>query len=129
MLNYREPTEADLPRLEKDIANDPYHQGLDPKYWLTQIPGGTKSIAVEDKDGVVFFLRLENVMRAYIQFSKDVDPARTGEAVKECLAFVSAFGKKKGYTEIIFDSVSRVLIRFFKRLGFQEVKDNFQVKL
>lgn len=137
-LNHREVTEKDKEQLEKWVAADPDHSGLlTADFWIpprdaegNKIPG-TKCMSVEDENGVAFYLRLDNVMRVYVQFPPDAE--RDSERIKKALegSFLTIAGNahKLGYKEMIFNSVSKSLIRFFRKFGFNELKDTFQVEL
>ncbi len=137
-VTIREANESDLPRLSKWIAEDscPQHHGVDPRWWITnsfseEKPMGTRSLAVETPGGVVFYLKLENVMRCYIQFPPDVerDKEVTALALKRAFLEISAGAKHLGYHEMIFDSQSQGLVNLFTKFGFKEAQDNFLVRL
>lgn len=137
-ISIRPTKESDLPRLSKWIAEDtcPQHRGVDPKWWTNETfgetkPMGTKCFAVELPGGVVYYLKLENVMRCYIQFPPDSerDPEMTKLALKYAFAHISAGARQLGYHEMIFESQSRGLVNLFTTFGFKEAKDNFLVRL
>jgi len=135
-MNYTLPTEADLPQLTEWVSKDEHHKDiLKPDHFLPKIDKegkfekGIIYLKVEDEAGVAFYLRLSNVMRVEVQFPPDADPERTKIALKEAFAFVSLKAKAMGYKEMLFNSVSTHLIWFFKRLGFNPVKDHYKVSL
>jgi tRNA splicing endonuclease len=76
---------------------------------------GVKCLAVEDEKGVVFHLRVENVMRVYAQFppEQEIDHDRLHKALHESFLFVASGAKRMGYREMIFDSVSQNIDRVF----------------
>lgn len=137
-LNHREVTEQDKEQLEKWVAADPAHCGLlTADFWIptrdadgNKTPG-TKCFSVEDENGVAFYLRLDNVMRVYVQFPPDSerDSERIKKALEESFSTIAGNAHKLGYKEMIFNSVSKSLIRFFKKFGFKELQDTFQVEL
>lgn len=135
-LNHRESNEQDREQLTKWIDADPAHKDLfATDFWLPsedpEKKKGTKCLAVEDENGVAFYIRLDNVMRAYVQFppGEERDTERIKDALKNSFLFVASGAKRLGYKEMIFDSVSKPLIRFFKRMGFSELIDTFKVNL
>jgi len=137
-VNLRGVNESDIPRLSAWIAKDscPQHHDVKPEWWAADSqtlakPMGSKSIAVETVGGVVFYLKLENVMRCYIQFPPDVgnDKEITKLALKQAFYEISAGAKSLGYHEMIFDSQSKGLINLFGKFGFQEAKDQYSVRL
>lgn len=137
-LSLRHTSEADLPLLSNWIAKDscPQHNGVDPKWWLPEIREDEHAIrstciAVTDATGVLFYIKLENVMRCYIQFPPDGerDPQRTKDGLKFAFLNVAAGAKKLGYNEMIFESKSEGLVNVFTKFGFKEVKDNFLTRI
>lgn len=149
MLKYRPTTEADVPILKEWMAADQWHKDWKPEFWVEdpdpEKSKGIKCLAVSDAEGVVFFLRLQNVMRVFVQFppkpseqgsTPHVHPwpvlrnkVRVSVALKEAFGFISNWAKSKGYREMTFDSTSDLLIAFFKRLGFEPAKDFYKVEL
>lgn len=138
-IDFREPNEADLPQISRWIAEDscPQHHGVDPKFWLPEVDKdgnrvvGTESIAVTEDGKPVFYLRLENVMRCYIQFPPDAerDPLTTKIALKKAFLTVAAGAKANSYREIIFETKSEGLAGFFSKFNFAPVENNFLVRL
>ena len=135
-LNHRESSVTDLPKLQKWVDADLQHKNvLPPEFWIpsenTDERKGTKCLAIENDKGVMFFLRLENVMRVYVQFPPDgeYNPEEMKEALESSFRFIAPGAKKIGYKEMIFNSVSKSLIRFFRKFGFTELKDEYGVSL
>lgn len=135
-MEYRTPDEKDIPQLEEWVSQDVFHRGhLTAKHWIPakgadgQPEKGVRHLAVSDESGVVFYLRLTNVMRVEVQFPPAGDEIRVAGGLKEAFSFVSINAKKMGYKEMLFDSVSSHLISFFKKLGFEPVKDHYKVSL
>ena len=135
-MDYRIPDEKDIPQLEEWISQDVFHRDhLTPKHWIPVLDAegkpekGVRHLAVSDENGVVFYLRLTNVMRVEVQFPPAGEPLRVGKGLREAFSFVSLSAKKMRYKEMLFDSVSSHLISFFKKLGFEPVKDHYKVAL
>jgi hypothetical protein len=131
MIKFRDTNESDIPQLIEWSSKDscPFHRDVDPKFWLPE--EHAKCFAIEDEKGVVYYLRLENVMRCHIQFPPDDvrDKGRTALALKQAFVVVAAGAKKLGYKEFIFTSVSEGLIRLFKKFGFQKSENEFSARL
>lgn len=135
-LQYRESNEQDLEQIRSCVAEDSSKTNTTPEFFLPardengkNIPG-IKCIAVEDKHGVVFYLRLEQVMRVHVAFVPKNDYYRIREALKEAFIFIGSGAKKIGYHEMIFDSVSKLLVRFCQKfLGFSDQPNTLSTKL
>lgn len=129
MLTYTNATPDDLARLQNWVAADEFHKDtLSGEFWIPQPDvKGVKWLTVSDENGAVFNLRLENAMRVFVQFPPEPDVERTKNALKEAFAFISAGAKRLGYHEMLFDSVSKPLIRFFSKFGFKPMANTFKV--
>lgn len=135
-FEYRDTNEVDLPEIQRWISLDSNeaHRGVDAEFWLPEEGERTvrsKCLAVMHEGKVVFYLKLENVMRALIQFPPDSerDPVLTSLALQTAFGDVSAGAKHIGFNEILFESESKGLIGLFGKLGFQEAKNQFLVRL
>lgn len=138
-IDFREPNETDLPQISRWIKQDscPQHNDVAPEFWLPEVDEkgnpkiGTKCIVVTESGEPVFYLKLENVMRCYIQFPPDAerDKLTTALALKKAFLTVAAGAKANGYREIIFSSTSEGLIGLFTKFGFQPVEQNFRARL
>lgn len=137
-VHFRKTDKSDMPRLSKWIAEDscPQHQGVEPTWWMTDEEREKKALAprcfaVENAAGPIFYIKLEHVMRCYIQFAPDMerDKEVTKLALAEAFKQVAAGGRALGYDEMIFESKSESLVNFFTAFHFKEVKDNFLVRL
>lgn len=119
ILRTTEPSDERV--LSEAIAADLSHAGLcEPSFWLSpreEERGRVECFAVCDKDGPVFYVRAENVLRLHIQFLP-LDKRRTVRAVHEFSERIAAEARPK-YTQIIFESVWRPLIRFLKKRGYR----------
>jgi hypothetical protein len=140
-IEFREPNEVDRDQIAKWIEKDsnPQHNGVSPDFWLPEVDEqgnktdkGTKCLAVMNGEGkVLFYLRLENIMRCYIQFPPDAerDQLETAVGLKGAFLTVASGAKATGYREMIFDSKSEGLIRLFSKFGFKPAEDNYLVRL
>ena len=131
-LTLRKATEDDRVCLTEWIEADEAHKGkCEADFFLPTAEIGTQRLAVEGDKGVYFYLRLDNVMQAYIQFPPDrsYDIEEMKVALAQSFQIVATNGHRLGYKKLIFDSVVTPLIRFFKKLKFEEVKDTFGVGL
>ncbi len=135
-FEYRDTSELDLPEIQRWISADscPKHSGVDPAFWLPETNERTvrsKCIAVTNEGKVVFYLKLENVMRCLIQFPPDTerDVVTTQLALKSAFLTISGGAKHIGYNEMIFESESKGLVGLFGKLGFEEAKNNFLTRL
>jgi hypothetical protein len=136
-FEYRDTATSDLPEIQRWISADscPKHNGVDPAFWMPETNERTvrsKCLAVMNDEGkVIFYLKLENVMRCLIQFPPDAesDPITTRLALKSAFLDISGGAKHIGYNEIIFESESKGLINLFGKFGFEEATNNFLVRL
>lgn len=135
-FEYRDTDISDIPEIQRWISLDscPKHNGVSPEFWLPETNERTvrsKCLAVTNDGKVVFYLKLENVMRCLIQFPPDEerDVITTQLALKSAFSVVSSGAKRIGYNEMIFESESKGLIGLFEKLGFKEVKNNFLTRL
>ena len=138
-IEFRDTDSSDISQLTDWIARDacPQHN-VPADFWVpeknedgTSKDKYTKYLTVYDEEGVIYYLKLENVMRAYIQFPPDGDrdKTRTSVALKHAFYNVAAGARKRGYKEMIFDSKSEGLISLFTKLGFKPSEDDFLVRL
>lgn len=136
-MKYPDSSEQDLEILKQWIDADPAHKDvIDPEFWIRPTEdgkpeAGVKCLRVEDDNGTVFYLRLENALRVYIQFPPDeeVSKTRVASALRRMIWFVGGGAKKAGYHEAIFDSKSEKLISFLKKLNIDKVENTYQIKL
>lgn len=138
MINHREANEEDRKQLTEWIAAGPDSHKVVTEFWINQRDEngvlkapGVKTVAIEDESGKIFHLRIENVMRVYVQFPPDgeIDPERMKSALVGSFKTIAGNAIRLGYKEMVFDSVSKPLIRFFRKLGFKKLDDTFGVRL
>lgn len=135
-FDYVDTTEVNLPEIQRWISSDscPKHNGVDPAFWLPESDERTirsRCLAVTHEGKTVFYLKLENVMRALIQFPPDAERGEilTKQALKSAFLTISGGAKRIGYNEMIFESESKGLINLFENFGFKEVTNNFLTRL
>lgn len=136
MINHREANEEDRKQLTEWIAASSESHQVPTDFWINKEvdpnkKSGIKTLVIEDESGKIFHLRVENVMRVYVQFPPEgtVDPERTKAALTESFKTIAGNGIRLGYKEMIFDSTSKALIRFFRKFGFKKLDDTFGVRL
>lgn len=126
-LKLRPTSPEDLKHLAECIELDEHHRGLDPETWVEPL---TETTTFYDENGTLFHLRMSRVMRVDVQFDPRVDSTRMGEALAKAFAFVKGEARKSGFREMIFESVHKPLIEFFKKnFAFQESKDEVKTYL
>lgn len=137
-MKYPISSEQDLPQLKRWVDADPAHKDtVNPSFWIHPVDedgepeGGIKCLRVEDDQGAVFYLRMENALRVYVQFppEEEVSKSRLASALRRAMWFIGGGAKKAGYQEMIFDSKSPHLIAFFERLGFKVLENTYRVRL
>ena len=135
-IEYRDTAASDVPEIQRWISSDscPKHNGVDPAFWLPETDERTirsRCFAVTHEGKTVFYLKLENVMRALIQFPPDAerDEILTKQALKSAFLTIAGGAKRIGYNEMIFESESKGLINLFENFGFREVTNNFLARL
>lgn len=136
-MKYPTSSEQDLPQLKRWVDADPTHKDTDPDFWIRPVDEngkpeeGIKCLRVEDDMGAVFYLRMENALRVYVQFppEEEVSKSRLSSALRRAMWFIGGGAKKASYQEMLFDSKSFHLIAFFERFGFKVLEDNFRIKL
>jgi hypothetical protein len=137
-MKYPISSEQDRPQLKRWIDADSTHKdNTEPGFWIRPADEngnpeeGIKCLRVEDDKGAVFYLRMENALRVYVQFppEEEVSKSRLASALRRALWFIGGGAKKAGYQEMLFDSKSPSLTAFFNRLGFKVLEDNYRIKL
>jgi hypothetical protein len=122
----------DRPALEAWIAADQRHNGLlDPEFFMGLATDENGKIAVdprptccalEDKTGVVFFIRLSRAARVNIQFAPALSAKsrnRAALALMKGMAFLEVQLAKAGAEEWLFETENRELAQMaLKRMGF-----------
>ncbi len=109
----RAVTEADRPALEEWIKADPWHEGiLDANFFLGRNRDGQNDsratcCALEDENGVVFFIRLSRAARVNIQFAPSRGVRRRkriAEGLFRGMAYLEGILQKVGCEQWIFDT-------------------------
>jgi hypothetical protein len=119
MLKVRKVVPEDRTILDAAAEADFYHRGigLTGAHWA----GG---LFYEDDAGPVVALQTTNVVRVDIQFLTQ-DRKRNAQALIEGFASYVTILRNRGVKELIFNSNSAAVIRFFeKRFGFRHLGGN-----
>jgi hypothetical protein len=115
-LKLRKLTEEDRARVSEWMAADEFHKSFSPDLFYAEC---SETLVFEDETGPILFVNLSPALRAFVQFAPN-QAERTRVALPEAFAFVKGEARKRGFSEMLFESVSKPLIRFCKkRLGFQ----------
>lgn len=121
MIKSRKTSNQDASLIKAWITADCNHQGVtEASFFLppeTLSDAKTFQYAIEDEQGPIFFVRGENCLRLHIQFAPN-QKRRTARAISEFASTIAKGAKKLGYSELIFESVFRPLIRFLHKRGF-----------
>lgn len=126
MIKYRLLTEADRKPLTDWIAADIYHKNnCTPDFWL-ECPENVQNFAVEAEDGTTFYVRAENAMRLYIQFPPN-GGLKLARAMDEFAKTVPLHAKS--YTQLIFNTMSKSLARFFVKRGAKPSPNEYVTEL
>lgn len=131
MTKFRPTREDDRTILESFIALDEEHsQTSTSDFWLPPKieHKGAKYLAVEDENGVIGFLVLENVLRIHSQFAPASEILRTRPAVASTLTQIQKWAASQ-YREVIFESVSSGLVWFVRKFGFRRSKNEVVCRL
>jgi len=120
MIKSRMIDQKDSSLLEKSLMNDEYHQGTTPDFFFA--PGSVCNVW-EDEKGPVLFVRGTKALRLDVQYVDNKDVRRNALVMMYGFDNFVEKARENGFTEIIFNSNSPVLIKFCKRrLGFVESK-------
>lgn len=116
---------ADVTQLEEWINADETHKGIFvPADFLSGPLGNDQRgscYALEDEQGVVFYLRLSRAARVRIQFAPKAHKARVMHGLFHGMAFLESQLAQAGCEEWIFDTDSPGLKRLAEKLlGFTE---------
>lgn len=118
MLTVRKVTPGDRGLLEAAAKADPFHQkaGLTGEHWAN---GAT--LMWSDDQGLVVALRTTNVARVDVQFLSQ-DRQRNARALVEGFWRYVSVLEQRGVSEIIFNTESPSVVRFFeKRFNFRHL--------
>jgi len=132
MISFSTSTDADIPQLNKWIANDPYHFHLGKsEWWLTGVEGSLLAFVLMDERGPLTFVRIDTegeYVRLHTQFGprSEVSQRRLVVGMIQCMEKLIELYQADAFCKgMIFNSVSLALIVFMcKRLGFKSVGDN-----
>jgi hypothetical protein len=112
--------ENDKALLAEWIAAEPDHSNSTPDFYYTP---GTKTILYSDEQGPVCVVRYSSSLRLDIDFSPTAGKDRIKKMLSANLPEVVNQAKAQGFSELVFDSTSKALIRFCEKLGFTVCPD------
>jgi len=117
MLKPRKFEQSDLPVFKDWVAKDPDHSHLDAEALVKELYTETY-VFEDDKGEAVMFLRISRALRLDVQVDNDL-PLRNAKVLTEVSKWLRGQAKEAGFRQMLFQSVSRPLIKFCcKRLGF-----------
>jgi hypothetical protein len=122
-------TKEELDDLRIEKQNDPFHK--DDPDWdpiLFFVPG-TTSLVIEDGEGVLAYLNIANEARIRIQHAHDVSKERMREGYRINLPLVEAELRARNVKGIVFNSVSKGLVRFLRKAGFGHLPNEYRKTL
>jgi len=112
----------DKPLIEQWIAGEPDHKDNTFEFYLPEIKGEIKpkikSVIYEDSEGPIFAVRYSSALRIDIEFSNTANKERIRTVLKEGFPDVARQAKEQGFSEIVFNSISKTLIAFLRAFGF-----------
>lgn len=120
-----EDSHTTIERLAEWIRADPFHQGSNCEEWATQEDNLIVACWVYDDKGPVMFLRADaegDKVRLHIQFAPAVDVSQ----MRQVKAILNGWPRfldtvtVPGVKGIVFQSISPSLIKFMKRMGFED---------
>lgn len=130
MINFSTSTGLDTPQLADWIVADPYHRKhVSPEWWLTGAEGSYIALRLDDEQGPVLYLRVDDdgdYYRLHVQFapSEIVSRFRVMNAITSALPHFKEHARLEGKQGLITESISPSLIRFLQLQGFESVGNN-----
>jgi hypothetical protein len=125
VTKFRPTTEKDAVLVADFLAADEEHSKTSTSsFWLPPQSEhkGVKYLTVEDSEGVIGFLVLENTLRIHAQFAPPDQVNRTRLALADVMTQIQHWARPQ-YKQIIFESVSLGLIWFLRKFGFRRSKN------
>src|ERR1700761_9194968 len=108
LMIFRRATETDKPTLARWIQNDEDHRGrVSADFFID--PEQECSI-LHDEHGPIMGVRIERVLRVHIQFDP-TERIRSAKALAAVFPWVQKKAKEAGFREMIFESISKPLIK------------------
>lgn len=124
MITFVPVTVLDTGQITEWVKSDPEHDGrVSPDFWLNP-PADVQVWAVEDEQGVLFYVRAENILRLHIQFPPERSK-RLVRGISEFSAQMKVIAGARSYKQLIFDSISKTLIRFLEKRGFKHSPNEY----
>lgn len=109
---------TDLPLLAVALARDEHHVGTEVEFFTD--PSAVCKV-YSDEDGPILFARAAKTLRLDLQYVDNADKKRNMRAMLEGFDKLAANAKEHGFSEIIFQSSSPLLVKFCKKMfGFVE---------
>ena len=128
-MRLRKTEQADAALIAKWIESDPHHQSVDPQFFFKPRHGANHLVLEDERGYVQFYVTLENVVRAHIQFNPEASKRENGKALAWFGSWVLN-NLPQYYAEFITDSKHSPLIGFLKRLwGLHKLEDTYSVSL
>jgi len=125
-VDLRQATEEDFARFKWCLSQDDAHREQDAEDWRSA-PG--EFMTFYDQRGNRVWVRIERVMRISIQHDPNVSKQATSKILYRGSRWLMGEARKKGFTELIFESRAPRLVQFFKTLlGFQRLRANYSVR-
>lgn len=102
------------------IAKEPSHSTSTSEFYFEP---NTKSILYEDEQGPICVARYSTAIRVDMDFDLTADKSRIREAMTSEFPNISRDAKSQGFYELVFDSTSKPLVEFCRKLGFETSPD------
>jgi hypothetical protein len=120
-MQLRKLTLDDCPRIDQEIAKDPWHAGKGTSEFFFE--PSTEAFVLSDDAGEVLNVRLARALRVNIVFSDPNARDRNKETMKQLAGWLREMAKSAGYREVTYTSENPLLRRFGRTVGFSEVPD------
>ena len=120
MIRFRRTVPEDMLTIGIWISRDEEHEGIDPVFFATTIPG-VSCYAVQADGQDVMFVRQEvdgETVVLHIQFSP-FDRRRIVNALREGYLLMANDARQRGFKRVRFESKSKALVRTMLDLGFR----------
>lgn len=119
--------ETDMNLLELSLSQDEHHTTTKPEFFFEK---GTVLKIYEDEKSPILIVRGAKTLRLDIQFVSNTDTERNKKAMLEGFDGLAAQALANGFTEIAFQSDSKLLRRFCKQnFGFVESNGELRKQL
>lgn len=124
-MNVRPLTGADRPMLEQALANNKFHPGEKPEWYMGP---NMFSVVYEDEKGPVGVLRYTKTLRLCTVWVDNDDRLRNAASIMQAIEESVKLAQADGFTEIIFNTNSPQLANFCtSKLGFEESRGEYRL--